>query len=111
MQWCNPLTLQPKMFLTYLIFCHRFVGCIEDLAYSKDETPVKPGSLLSAAKVASGCVDACAAKSTEHCANGGKCLNKFSKFVCNCLGTGYEGKNCSKRKYCFEQRRRFFHSF
>ena len=33
---------------------------------------------------------------TRLCHNEGTCVNNFSNYSCNCLGTGYEGKGCQE---------------
>lgn len=42
-----------------------------------------------------GCMDAC---QDNICMNGGKCINYFTKFECDCIGTGFTGRNCKKGK-------------
>ncbi len=77
----------------------RFVGCIEDLAYSDTVKPVRPYYATKAEHAAPDCVDACKTHKDRNCGNGGKCINRFSRVNCDCAGTGFEGTNCTTRKY------------
>lgn len=71
----------------------RLIGCIEVIQSQPitnnltDTEPIKTeGAVL-------GCLNACA-KNT--CPNGGRCINYFTRFTCDCVGTGYTGRTCEK---------------
>eukprot|EP00794_Sanderia_malayensis_P004633 gene4633-5240_t len=90
-----PNQLRRKVVNGRVFYTPRFVGCIDDLAYSVGDKPVKPYHVIRAEKVTRDCVDACKTHKNRNCANGGKCKNRFSTIVCDCLGTGFEGRNCT----------------
>jgi len=73
----------------------RFVGCIRNLRYSTKGGYKDSEALISHSGLASGCVDACAKSNHTPCRNGGKCMNRFFTFKCNCIGTGFKGRNCT----------------
>ncbi len=78
----------------------RFVGCIKDLVYDEGSFPRSP-RIIEAQEVDRGevCLDAC--QPGIKCMNNGICNNYFLSYKCDCLGTGFDGDYCEKRKLIF----------
>ena len=36
---------------------------------------------------------------SDSCSNGGKCVQNWNEFICDCSLTAFVGKRCRKRKY------------
>ncbi|XP_066930017.1 neurexin-1-like isoform X2 [Clytia hemisphaerica] len=72
----------------------RLVGCIEEVKYKSgaNETFTE-GELLASDEVKPGCMNAC---QENVCPNGGKCINYFTEYRCDCIGTGFTGPSCQK---------------
>ena len=73
------------------------------MAFSNTNEEARPVRVLTAVESTEGCTDACETHANRQCDNGGKCVNKFSSVACDCFGTGFEGRNCSNRKYHFSK--------
>ena len=80
------------MVILYVFLFFSFVGCIEIFGLDqRDSTDTVADKL----QVNKGCIDACLRHS---CSNGGICENRVSHAVCDCAGTGYEGRECKEGK-------------
>ncbi|XP_057311310.1 neurexin-3-like isoform X2 [Hydractinia symbiolongicarpus] len=72
----------------------RFIGCIEDIRFKSGSADAFGKNKIEASDgVQNGCLDAC---KNKVCPNQGKCVNRFTTAKCNCIGTGYHGKNCTQ---------------
>ena len=84
----------------------RFVGAIKGVRYGPLFN-INSGyeRLLSKYGTSWGYQDPCTKfrKRRNICHNGGICVNKFSNYSCDCLGTGYEGRNCNIGKFYFRK--------
>lgn len=71
-----------------------FLGCIRSLKMNgvtldlEDRAKVTPG-------VKPGCSGHCTSFGM-YCRNGGKCVEKYNGYSCDCSGTAYEGPFCTK---------------
>ncbi|XP_065062041.1 neurexin-1-like isoform X2 [Rhopilema esculentum] len=76
---------------------NQFIGAIKDVGYGPlFEFQSGYERILVKERAVWGYVDHCLKNRGRMrlCQNGGICVNKFNNFSCNCLGTGYEGRNC-----------------
>ncbi|XP_071825425.1 contactin-associated protein-like 2 isoform X2 [Apostichopus japonicus] len=69
-----------------------FVGCIRKLQINGETFNLGHASLL-AQEVVEGCSGHC---SVDPCLFGGRCIEGYSRFSCNCSNTHAEGERCSK---------------
>lgn len=73
-----------------------FVGCVKKLLMTNTDNKQEKAVLVKSKGTKSGCLNECRVKNP--CQNNGTCINRFSKAVCDCTGTGYEGTTCQKGK-------------
>ncbi|KAF5901210.1 contactin-associated protein-like 2, partial [Clarias magur] len=73
-----------------------FLGCIRSLKMNgvtldlEERAKVTPG-------VKSGCSGHCTSFGM-YCRNGGKCVEKYNGYSCDCSNTAYDGPFCTKGK-------------
>ena len=74
------------------------MGAIRDVQYGPNfKFPSGYERILAKEGTVWGYIDHCTNNARRRlCHNGGTCVNTFSNYSCNCLGTGYEGKNCQE---------------
>lgn len=78
-----------------------FLGCIRSLRMNGVTL-----DLEERAKVTPGVKPGCSGHCTSYgmyCANGGKCVEKYNGYSCDCSKTAYDGPFCIKGK-CFTQK-------
>uniref|UniRef100_A0A2K5CZP2 Contactin associated protein like 2 n=1 Tax=Aotus nancymaae TaxID=37293 RepID=A0A2K5CZP2_AOTNA len=71
-----------------------FLGCIRSLRMNGVTL-----DLEERAKVTSGFISGCSGHCTSYgtnCENGGKCLERYHGYSCDCSGTAYDGTFCNK---------------
>ena len=77
----------------------RFTGCIKDLKYSEGyNEPIMHPLKTKGINTHYECYNFCDRDTTQPRCNTGTCLNRFTRYECDCFGTGYEGVDCQKSK-------------
>ncbi|XP_076440390.1 axotactin-like isoform X2 [Babylonia areolata] len=90
-----------------------FIGCLKGLRYSGGPAEVPLADVptpMSLKGVDRGCLDRCQVEGGgggggekgkgaeegegERCLNGGRCVNLYTDFHCDCFGTSFEGRRC-----------------
>lgn len=79
-----------------MTLCFSFDGCISAIMHSKGLRPLREAQLQNTSGTSEGCLDPCS--QTDKCENGGICRDGVSHVWCDCNGTRFEGKNCTKGK-------------
>ena len=75
------------------------MGCIEEVKYKSGANETyTDAELLASDEVKPGCMNAC---EENVCPNGGKCINYFTEYRCDCIGTGFTGPSCQKGEMLF----------
>ncbi|XP_064487198.1 axotactin-like isoform X2 [Ornithodoros turicata] len=68
-----------------------FFGCMGNIVFRLGERLVE-AQLTAKGDVTLGCVDLC--RKYDYCLNGGRCVNHYSYYGCDCFGTLYEDHMC-----------------
>ncbi|CAG0895161.1 unnamed protein product, partial [Darwinula stevensoni] len=72
-----------------------FIGCLGDVVLDGKQPPLVISDTTLHGVVANGCIDRCQEPDVERqCLHGGKCVNQYSRFSCDCKNSPYEGKFC-----------------
>ncbi|XP_039625111.1 neurexin-1-like isoform X3 [Polypterus senegalus] len=90
------LILPPEAWTAFLNY--GYVGCVRDLFIDGKSRDVRRlAEVQSVAGVSSFCsretLKQCGA---SPCRNGGQCREGWNRYICDCTGTGYLGKNCER---------------
>ncbi|XP_040076632.3 contactin-associated protein-like 5 isoform X2 [Ixodes scapularis] len=69
-----------------------FFGCLGKISFHLGDGAPVEASLVAREDVIDGCVDLCS--KYDYCLNGGRCVNHYSYYGCDCFGTRYEDHMC-----------------
>nr|XP_005995332.1 PREDICTED: neurexin-2-beta [Latimeria chalumnae] len=90
------LIIPPEVWTAFLNY--GFVGCVRDLFIDGKSRDVRQlAEMQNMGGVSSFCSKETLKQcSSNPCRNGGLCREGWNRFICDCTGTGYLGKNCER---------------
>ncbi|XP_072407055.1 neurexin-2-like isoform X7 [Chiloscyllium punctatum] len=88
------LVLPPELWTAFLRY--GYVGCVRDLFIDGRSRDIRRLAELQNTGGVSGFCSRETLKqcSTSPCRNGGQCREGWNRYICDCTGTGYFGRNC-----------------
>ncbi|XP_074640154.1 axotactin-like [Tubulanus polymorphus] len=76
-----------------LLTTKTLVGCLDNIKFGMNIESIQVIPYRSKKGVQSGCISQCR---HNPCLAGGQCINEYTRFFCDCLGTDREGNRCEK---------------